>query len=251
MNYLLLGILQGITEFLPVSSSGHLVIVQSLLGVGENVAFDTVLHLATALALIIYFWYDLWSLLKKENWRLLGLLLLATAITGVIGFAGKDFFESLFSSVQAVGFFLLATGIFIMLGEWFGRGRRKLSGMTWRDAVFIGLAQGVAILPGISRSGTTISASLGRDFEREAAARFSFLLAIPAILGAGLLQSKAIIKAGEIGIGFGPLLIGFLAAFVSGLLAIRFFMELVRRTSIRAFAYYCFAVGIAVMFFLR
>ncbi|MFH1390537.1 MAG: undecaprenyl-diphosphate phosphatase [Candidatus Margulisiibacteriota bacterium] len=251
MNYLLLGILQGITEFLPVSSSGHLVIVQSLLGVGENVAFDTVLHLATALALIIYFWYDLWSLLKKENWRLLGLLLLATAITGVIGFAGKDFFESLFSSVQAVGFFLLATGIFIMLGEWFGRGRRKLSGMTWRDAVFIGLAQGVAILPGISRSGTTISASLGRDFEREAAARFSFLLAIPAILGAGLLQSKAIIKAGEIGIGFGPLLIGFLAAFVSGLLAIRFFMELVRRTSIRAFAYYCFAVGIAVIFFLR
>lgn len=251
MNYLFLGVIQGLTEFLPVSSSGHLVIFQALLGVGENVAFDTVLHLATALALIIYFWPDLWGLLKKENWKLLGLLLLATAVTGVIGFAGKDFFESLFSSARAVGFFLLVTGAFIMLGEWLGRGRRQLSGMTWVDAVIIGLAQGVAIVPGISRSGTTISATLGRDFEREAAARFSFLLAIPAILGAGLLQSKAIVKAGEIGIGFGPLLIGFVAAFVSGLLAIKFFMELIKRTSIRAFAYYCFAVGFLVILFLR
>ena len=107
MNYFFLGIIQGLTEFLPVSSSGHLVIFQSVLGVGENIAFDTVVHLATALALIIYFWSDLWNLLKKENRHLLGMLLLATAITGAIGFTGKDFFESLFSSARMVGFFLL------------------------------------------------------------------------------------------------------------------------------------------------
>ncbi|MFA5035110.1 MAG: undecaprenyl-diphosphate phosphatase [Candidatus Margulisiibacteriota bacterium] len=251
MNYLFLGIIQGLTEFLPVSSSGHLVIFQHLLGIGENVAFDTVLHLATALALIIYFWVDLWSLLKKENRKLLGLLLLATAITGAIGFIGKDFFESLFSSVKGVGFSLLVTGGIILLGEWLGHGKRKIGEMSWFDAVFIGIAQGVAIVPGISRSGTTISATLGRNFERQAAARFSFLLAIPAILGAGLLQSKAIIKAGEMGIGFGPLVIGFLAALITGWLTIKIFMEMIQRTSIRVFAYYCFAVGLMVVFFVH
>ncbi|OGC11647.1 hypothetical protein A3K48_04020 [candidate division WOR-1 bacterium RIFOXYA12_FULL_52_29] len=251
MNYFFLGIIQGLTEFLPVSSSGHLVIFQSVLGVGENIAFDTVVHLATALALIIYFWSDLWNLLKKENRHLLGMLLLATAITGAIGFTGKDFFESLFSSARMVGFFLLVTGLFILLGEWIGHGRRKITALNWIDAIIIGIAQGVAIVPGISRSGTTISATLGRDFERQAAARFSFLLAIPAILGAGLLQSKAIVKAGTIGIGAGPLVIGFLAALFSGLLAIKFFMTLVQKTSIRAFAYYCFALGLLVIIFIQ
>lgn len=127
---------------------------------------------------------------------MLWLLIVGTFFTGIIGITFKDYFESLFSSVRAVGGFLILTGIFILLGEWIGKGKRKLGDMNIWDAALIGLAQGCAIAPGLSRSGTTISASLARNLDRGLAARFSFLLAIPAILGAGLLQSKAIVRAG-------------------------------------------------------
>lgn len=246
MKYLFLGIVQGLTEFLPVSSSGHLVIFQSLLHVPFNLAFDTVVHLATALAATLYFRRDIIELFTK-NRKMLWLLLLATFITGVIGIAFKDNFEALFSSVKVVGGFLILTGVVILLGEWWGKGGRKIEAMNFRDALLIGLAQGAAIAPGLSRSGTTISVSLARDLDRGLAARFSFLLSIPAILGAGLLQSKNIMKAGEIGVGFWPLLIGFLAAFISGLIAIRIFMGMIQKMSIRPFAYYCFLIGIIVL----
>lgn len=245
MKYIILGLIQGLTEFLPVSSSGHLVIFQSFLNVPFNLAFDAVVHLATALAVIFYFWRDIIGLFTK-NRKMLWLLLIATFMTGIIGIAFKDYFEALFTSVKAVGGFLILTGVVILLGEWIGKGRRKLEAMNIWDAVLIGLAQGAAIAPGLSRSGTTISASLARDLDRGLAARFSFLLSIPAILGAGLLQSKSIIKAGEIGIGFGPLLFGFAAAFISGLIAIKIFMGMIQRTSIRLFAYYCLIVGLLI-----
>ena len=253
MKYLFLGVIQGLTEFLPVSSSGHLVIFQALLNIPENIAFDTIVHLATALALIIYFWKDLLSLLLPENRKLLGLLAVSTAITAVLGFGFKDFFESLFSSVRAVGFFLTLTGVVILLGEWRAKGDKGVEKMTLWDAVLIGLAQAAAIAPGLSRSGTTISAGLARNLDRRLAARFSFLLAIPAILGAGLLQTRAIIKAGEIGIGFGLLLAGFLGALISGWIAINFFMNLIQKIRLRVFAYYCFVIGASVILisFLR
>jgi undecaprenyl-diphosphatase len=250
MRYLFLGLVQGLTEFLPVSSSGHLVIFQTLLGMKEIIAFDTILHLATALALIVYFWKDILGLLRitnPESRKTLMLLLVATVITGVIGVCFKDYFESLFSSVAAVGAFLMLTGVVILLGERIGKGGRKLEQLNMWDAVLIGLAQGAAIAPGLSRSGTTISAALARNFDRSLAARFSFLLAIPTILGAGLLQSKAIFKAGTLGIGLWPLALGFLAAFFSGLLAIRFLLELIRRTRLNYFAYYCLALGLIVL----
>jgi len=251
LKYLILGIVQGLTEFLPVSSSGHLVIFQSLLGVPFNLAFDTIVHLATALAAVIYFWHDIVEILSPKssplNRKMLWLLVVATFFTGIIGLTFKDFFESLFSSVRAVGGFLILTGMVILLGEWLGKGKRSLEDMNIWDAVIIGLAQGAAIAPGLSRSGTTISASLARNLDRTLAAKFSFLLAIPAILGAGLVQSKAIIRAGTIGIGFWPLLFGFAAAFVSGWLAIKAFMSIIQRTSIRVFAYYCFIIGLFLL----
>lgn len=246
MKYLLLGIIQGLTEFLPVSSSGHLVVFQSILDVPGSIAFDVVVHLATALAVIVYFWRDIISLFTTER-RLLWLIAVGTFFTALIGLLGKDFFESLFSSVISVGFFLLLTGVVIMLAEWRGRGRRGLRDMNIWDAVLIGLAQGCAIAPGLSRSGTTISASLARDLDRGLAARFSFLLAIPAILGAGVLQAKTIFKAGAVDLGVAPLLIGFAAAFISGWLAIKVFMNIIQRTSLRAFAYYCFLLGLLVI----
>lgn len=246
MKYILLGLIQGLTEFLPVSSSGHLVIFQTLLKVPESIAFDTVVHLATALAVIIYFWREIVELFTV-NRKMLWLLIVGTFFTGMIGLAFKDYFESLFSSVRAVGGFLILTGVVILLGEWMGKGKRKLEDMNIWDAVLVGLAQGCAIAPGLSRSGTTISALLARNLDRGLAARFSFLLAIPAILGAGLLQSKAIIKAGTLGIGVWPLVLGFLAALISGWIAIKLFMAMIQRMSIRVFAYYCFAIGVAVL----
>ncbi|OGC21344.1 hypothetical protein A2291_07590 [candidate division WOR-1 bacterium RIFOXYB2_FULL_42_35] len=256
MKYILLGIIQGLTEFLPVSSSGHLVIFQHLLRVPESIAFDTIVHLATALAVLIYFWRDIARLInpkalmaESETRKLFFLLLIATFLTAVLGFGFKDFFEGLFSSVFAVGCFLILTGAVILVGEKLGKGQRKVADMNLWDAVLIGLAQGAAICPGLSRSGTTISASLGRNLDRGLAARFSFLLSIPAILGAGILQSKAIFKAGTVGIGLWPLILGFIAAFISGLFAIKIFMNIIQRTSIKGFAYYCFVIGLLVLIF--
>lgn len=246
MKYVLLGIIQGLTEFLPVSSSGHLVIFQSLLGIPHSLAFDTIAHLATALAVLVFFRRDIMELFTAKR-KMLWLILLAGIFTAVLGLGFKDYFENLFSSVTAVGFFLLLTGVVIIAGEKLGKGQRDLGQMNVWDAVIIGLAQGLAIAPGLSRSGTTISAALGRNLNRDLAARFSFLLALPTILGAGIVQSKEIIKAGTVGIGFGPLLLGFVAAFISGWIAIKIFMEIIRRASLRGFAYYCFVVGILIL----
>lgn len=246
MKYILLGIIQGLTEFLPVSSSGHLVIFQALFKLPHSIAFDVVVHLATALAVVVYFWRNILELFTTKR-KMLWHLMVGTVFTGILGLTFKDFFESLFSSVFAVGWFLLLTGLIIILAEWIGKGTRKSEEMNIWDAVLIGLAQGCAIAPGLSRSGTTISASLARGLDRTLAARFSFLLSIPAILGAGVIQSKEIVKAGTVGIGAWPLILGFVAAFVSGWIAIKIFMNIIQRMSIRGFAYYCFAVGILVL----
>ncbi|MFH1347475.1 MAG: undecaprenyl-diphosphate phosphatase, partial [Candidatus Margulisiibacteriota bacterium] len=235
MKYLLLGIIQGLTEFLPVSSSGHLVIFQTLFKMPDSIAFDVIVHLATGLAVVVYFWKDIIRLFTSER-KMLWLIAVGTVFTGILGLGFKDFFESLFSSVVAVGGFLILTGIIIILGEWIGKGKRGLKEMNVWDAVIVGLAQGCAIAPGLSRSGTTISASLGRNIDRTLAARFSFLLSVPAILGAGLVQSKAIVVAGTIGIGLGPLILGFIAAFISGWIAIKIFMNIIQRMPIRVFA---------------
>ncbi len=246
LKYVFLGIVQGLTEFLPVSSQGHLLVFERLLHLKVNLAFDTVVHLGTALAAAVYFWRDIAQLFTGDR-KMLWLILVATFFTGVIGLAFKDFFEALFSAFQYVGPFFIVTGIVILLGEWIGKGKKSEGQMNFMDAALIGLAQGAAIIPSLSRSATTISAALARDLDRRLAARFSFLVSIPAILGAGLVQSKAILKAGTLGIGFWPLFLGFLAALISGWLAIKLFMEMIQRTSLRVFAYYCFAIGVAVL----
>jgi undecaprenyl-diphosphatase len=251
MKYILLGIIQGLTEFLPVSSSGHLVIFQTLFDLPYSIAFDIVVHLATALAVIVYFWRDILKILNPKSQiqtrKLLLFIIIGTIFTGILGLGFKDFFESLFSSVFAVGWFLLLTGLIIVLAEWVGKAKRGLGDMGIWDAILIGLAQGCAIAPGLSRSGATISASLARNLDRTLAARFSFLLSVPAILGAGLVQAPKILEAGATDAGLWSLILGFIAAFISGWIAIKIFMNIIQRTSIRFFAYYCFVVGIIVL----
>ncbi|MEJ5348672.1 MAG: undecaprenyl-diphosphate phosphatase [Desulfosoma sp.] len=263
-----LGILQGITEFLPVSSSGHLVIGQHLLGWKEpNLFFDVSLHVGTFLAVALVFRRDIVLLVqgglkwlrhplvdnsypRDEARRLFTLVLWGTIPTVILGFAFKDLFERLFTSVTAVGFSLLVTGTLLWLT------RRKISSwgkgpfdIRFRHAALIGLVQGLAIAPGISRSGSTIAVALLLGFQREWAGRFSFLLFVPAVLGAMLLESlhvKAIPNP------VGPVLWGTAAAAITGYVALRFLLATVRRGRFHLFAPYCWTLGtvcLAFMFF--
>jgi undecaprenyl-diphosphatase len=267
----ILGLIQGFTEFLPVSSSGHLVVFTKLFNLPTDLAFDTVVHFATLFAVVIYFWNDLrkivvsWisaliSLIKTMpslskfkgkaidlynndlSFKLGWLVLMGTIPTMAIGFTFKDFFETLFGSPFAVGCFFVVTAVILIGAEMIfsknsalARGEDKMN--LW-DAIIVGVFQGCAIAPGISRSGSTISGSLVRGLKRELAARYSFLLAIPAILGAGILQIKKITAA-----DFQILMVGFVFAAISGYVAIDWLMKIIKKYSIRSFAYYLLIAG--------
>ncbi len=244
---ILLGIVQGLTEFLPVSSSGHLVIVTKLLGLPPNLPFDIAVHFATLLAVCAFFIGDILLILKaffierdpKDPYFRLGLLVIVASIpTAIIGFSLEKVFEEMFSSVTAVGFFLMVTGILIMTAERYGKARKDISKVSFLDSLIVGLAQGCAIAPGLSRSGTTISASFLTGMDRTLACRFSFLLAIPAILGASIFKSKVIVHAVNAG-----MIAGFIAAAVSGYITIWLFLKMIEKKKINIFAYYCLIVG--------
>ncbi len=266
---LILGILQGATEFIPVSSSGHLVLVPWLLRWEQaGLAFNAVVHWGTALAVIIYFRED-WVLLigaalrslSDLGYRLLGgaagrpqphgnptdaahrslvwLLVLGTVPGALIGYLFDDFFEQMFSRPVAAAGFLLVTAALLAGSERWGRRDRKLAELGWVDAVVIGLAQGLAIFPGISRSGATIAAGLSRGVEREPAARFSFLLATPIIVGAGSLQVIELIRRGGL-VDQAPILIaGFIAAALVGFGCIHFLLRYLENRRLYPFAVYC------------
>lgn len=238
-----LGLAQGLTEFLPVSSSGHLVILGHFFGLREaGVAFDVFLHLATVLAVGVYFRTDLLLLLGDRR-RVL-LLLLATLPAGVAGLLLEDLFTRLFSSVTATGVALLGTGFVLWGAERLSAGYRRrhpLERMSAADAWWIGVGQAVAIIPGLSRSGTTIATGLVRGLDRESAARFSFLLSIPVILGAGVLQLRHL-TIGSFSEA-APLAAGFAAAFLSGLAAIHILLGVVRRAKLTVFSWYVWGLG--------
>lgn len=256
LQALILGLVQGATEFLPISSSGHLVLVPWFLGWEDpGLAFDTFLHLGTLVAVLAYFRRDLWSLalawagsLRKRGLddpqaRVAWLIIWGTLPAVVMGFTLKDLFERLFAAPVWVSILLLVTGLLLFLGERVRRSEGRMKSLTWLDALIVGLAQGVAIAPGVSRSGATISAGLWRGLGREEAARFSFLLATPAILGANLLQLWGLARVSGAGEVAPTLLLGFLAAAVSGYLAIRFFLGFLKRRSLHPFSLYCWLLG--------
>ena len=238
---LILGLLQGLTEFLPVSSSGHLVIAQSLFHLSTPpVVFDILLHLATALAIIVVLWKQLISLKPKT----IGYILLATIPAGIVGVALNSSIETLFSSVKLVSLALLFTsGLLFLSQKYFNKANN--STITWKNSLIIGLFQAVAIIPGVSRSGSTISAGIFSRLKPKTAFTFSFLLALPAIFGAAILQLKDLKT-----FSFGTVdLIGFLAAFFSGLLALKLLRGFVSRGKFTPFSWYCLALGI-IFFFL-
>lgn len=255
---IVLGLTQGATEFLPVSSSGHLVIVPELFGwPAPGVAFDVLLHFGTLAGVIAYFWRDLadivTGLLTREPSRAasrrLGVLIaLATVPTGVIGLALNDLFERLFREVLFVGVFLLVTAVALTAAERLSTKRaHEASSMRWWQVVLIGAAQGAAIAPGISRSGATLATGLGLGLDREQAARFSFLLSVPAIGLAGIWAARELL-AGSVALPpLGPTALGFVCAAASGYAAVAGLLAYVRRRALYPFAVYCALVGTGVI----
>lgn len=257
---LFLGLVQGLTEFFPVSSSGHLVFFQSLLGIEEPpIFFDVLLHLGTLLAVVIFFRGSLRMMLQSvlsrlrgrgeagQGERLLLWIIVSTIPTGLMGLFLKDWFESFFGTPRIVGVMLLVTGSILWLTRFAGAKERGLRKMTWIDALLIGVAQGIAILPGISRSGATISAGLFCGLDRGLSGEFSFLLSIPAILCALLLESRKMVSPSESLI----CLLGTAVAFCAGFLSLKALMPVIRRGKLYRFAYYCWAIGLLMMWVAR
>ena len=252
----LLGLIQGLTEFLPVSSSGHLAIAQHFLPGFEQpgLLFDVLLHFATTMAVVIYFRKDIWKLLscffRKDAYavddrHVFRMILLGSIPTAIIGLSGKDFFAGLFENLLVIGCMLLVTGTLLIVAENARRGGRGLSQIKASDALVVGIVQGLAIIPGISRSGSTIATLLLRGIDGEAAARFSFLLALPAIGGAMLLSLKDLQHVTNSDLPAYAL--GALLAFASGLFAIRWLMNVVRNKRLVGFAIYCLLVGSSII----
>jgi undecaprenyl-diphosphatase len=266
----ILGVLQGLTEFLPISSSAHLIVVPQILGwqdpfINSN-AFDVMLHMGTLLALVVYFWRDLWALFiawlaslrertvaDDPNRRLAWLLVVASVPGALLGAAGESFFDTFFREPGRIVFIaaLLAIGALLLgVGEIVGMRNRRMPDLRLRDAIAIGIAQALALFPGISRSGITIAAGLYLGLERESAARFSFLMATPIIAGAGIWKGRELLTGGLASADVLPLIVGFVAAAVAGLGAIAFLLSYLRRQSTGLFIGYRLVAALLLVAFV-
>lgn len=247
LETLFLGLVQGLTEFLPVSSSGHLVIFQNILGINEGeITLDILLHLGTLVAVFACFWEDIWELVRHPFQRFTGLLLLGCIPAGIVGVLFESFFEQAFQSLLVVGLGLLFTGFILWFSErisWNFFNYKDQNSMTFKDAIFIGLLQAIAIIPGISRSGSTISAALAMGLDRSLAARYSFLLSIPTILGAAGFKLRDIFRTGISSHLILPYVLGTLCAAICGYIAIKLVLDLVKRGNLSVFSYYCWSIG--------
>jgi len=262
-----LGIVQGIAEFLPISSSGHLAVLQAFLKIGNmegHLFFDVLLHLGTLAAVVLFYWQDVRTLfsealemvhLKKRprgrkpdrlKRRMISFLIIGTLPLLLVVF-WKDAVESLYANTFFIGFAFLATGGLLFLADRLGHGNKTEKSATISDVLIVGLAQALAVTPGISRSGATISAGMLRGFDRNFAVRFSFLLSVPAVLGANILSLVDAVRAG-IEWSFVPMyLAGVLAAFVVGYSAIYLLKLIVQRGRFGGFAYYCWGAGLVTL----
>lgn len=253
---LVLGFVQGATEFLPVSSSGHLVMTQALFGLEiPGVAFEVVVHLATLVSILLVYRTRVAGILRgavageAEALRYMGLVVVATIPAGILGVFAKDHIETLFDNPYVPGVALLVTGAFL----WSSRGaieRATLERPTWMAALLIGVAQAFALVPGISRSGATVVAAIWLGVEAREAAAFSFLMAVPAIAGAAVLQIPEMSGSAAVGLSTSVLIAGSVVAGVTGVLAIRTFIVMLARRSFHFFAPYCWVVAAAYLLFL-
>ena len=267
---IILGLVQGLAEFLPISSSGHLALLQQAFGIHEDkvLLFAVLLHVGTLISVFIVYWKDIWELivelcltirdlctgkglrLAERPIRKLGVMIIvATIPTAIIGLVFSDFFDSLYNSVIPIGVGLIITGFLLIFAEKKGEGNRGIQQMNFRNAIFIGLVQGVAICPGISRSGSTLFGSLICNLDRQFAVKFVFLISIPSILGSAVLEAPAALEAGVTAAEVGPVLVGMLVAAVSGLVAIKTMIKIVSDKKLSYFSYYVWALGLFVVLY--
>ena len=244
LSAILLGLVQGLTEFLPVSSSGHLVIAQSLIpGFSQpGVLFDVILHFGTLFSVLYFFRGKIF----KISFRYLLLLFIGTIPAVLAGFLFRDQLELMFKATKWVGLELIISGF---LNLYVDKAKSKKSEVSVKDSVWVGVFQAIAIIPGISRSGATIFAGVKRGVNKEKVAEFSFLLSVPAILGANLLEIVS--YSGKINGSFSPYIAGFLAALISGYVAIKIVYSFLAQNKFKYFAYYCFLVGVLAVVFFR
>ncbi len=267
LEAILLGIIQGITEWLPVSSSGHLVIMQEVLDIESSLFFDAMVHLGTLMVVVWIFRKEVIGVikaffemmgdlrkgvpfvdtLKDDEHHLAFLIIIGTIPTGLIGLLFREPLESLYSNLPAVGFALLVTGCILFFTSKIGPCKRHgIKEMKAREALLIGIMQGIAIIPGISRSGSTISTGLYVGLDKEMVTRYSFLLFIPAILGATVIQTYDVITNGR-DIDVLPTIVGTITAMIVGYFAIHLLLEVIKKSRLHLFSFYCWAIGITVI----
>lgn len=258
VSAVILGLLQGLTEFLPISSSGHLAIGKRLLDFSSpDILFDVLLHAATLCAVLIFFrrrvmliikaflgiFFKRFSLHYFENKRFLWGIVIASVPTGILGLLFKEYLLDYFQVTLFVGYALIFTSFILIVSDNFNGSER----LTPFKSFLIGVAQGLAVIPGISRSGSTIAASVMLGIDREEAAEFSFLISVPAILAAVLLELQSVNLDTSMLIPYGA---GMIAAFISGLIVIGIMMSFIRNAKLKVFAFYCLTVGMLTVLFL-
>jgi len=261
LNSIILGIVQGITEFLPISSSGHLIIFRDFLGaqVEYGLAFDAVLQLATTLAILVYFRLEIWRL-AESFWKLIrGIdqdsrqknmtlaVMVGTIPAVILGLLLEDFMETIFRSTTVVAFTLIIGAGVMFFAEKFATQTKEI---TWKNGLIIGLFQSLALIPGMSRAGMTISGGLFMGLKREAATRFSFVLAFPILFGSGMKKLFDLGSGGLFGIVGFELIVGSVVAFITGILSIHFLIKFLRTNTMKVFVWYrvLLAVGILMFF---
>ena len=262
LQSILLGLVQGLTELLPVSSSGHLAIFKRILGADAlttTLTMDILLHVGTLVAVFLVYYKDIWELIReffcmlwdllrgkpdfKSPYRRFVLMVIIGSIpAGIVGVLLKDAIGTL--PLLCVGLALFVTAVLLWLSDRLPKGKKTMATASYPSALFVGLFQGVAILPGISRSGSTIVGACTAGYTREFAVKYSFILSIPAILGAALLDAVDVVQSGTLGIAFGPALAGMAVAAISGFLAIRWLLKLVQNSKFHYFSYYCVIAGV-------
>lgn len=262
----ILGIIQGLTEFLPISSSAHLVLAPYLLGwkipESQVFSFDVLVQMGTLLAVILYFWKDILDIVQawlsglihrqpfyNAHARMGWYLILATIPAGLAGILLKDLVELAFNSPTATAWFLLVTAALLWAAETIGKRNRKIETITWKDALWIGCFQVLSIFPGISRSGSTIAGGLARNLERRDAGRFAFLMAIPVMTAAGLLSLLDLMRLPNLGAFLPVLAVGFITSALVGYFSIHWLLSFITRRSLKPFAIYCVLLAAIVLLF--
>ena len=264
---IILGLVQGLAEFLPISSSGHLALLQQWFGIQEDkvLLFAVLLHVGTLISVFIVYWRDIAELivelfltikdlctgkglrLQERPVRKLGIMIIvATIPTGIIGILFNDLFDSLYNSIIPIGIGLIITGFLLVMAERMGASNRGIEQMNFRNALFIVTVQGIAICPGISRSGSTLFGSLICNLDRKFAVKFVFLISIPSILGSAVMEAPSALESGFDMAQLGPVLVGMIVAAVSGLIAIKTMIKIVSDKKLNYFSYYVWALGLIV-----